>query len=120
MNKLEFFAQIISLFNKSFLNLAILNKTNPKSMPMENIHPAIRNTHAEQSYIKRVIQLILRKSTASNFNLNNVIIEEFFKQLLGKNMIEKIIDLLTKPKFLFYAIYLLLDKSRKKKDKSKN
>ena len=124
IDPLNLFAQTLNLVNKNFLNFAIdfsLNKSlNIDNFNVDQLHPAFRNVpFSEQAYLKRCVQLILRKSTASNSNLSHPLIEEIFMQLIGKNCLEKMTSLLEEPKFVYYIICLLLNSELAKKELSK-
>ena len=124
IDRLNLFAQMLNLVNKNFLNFAIdfsLNKSlSIDKFNVDQLHPALRNMPlSEQAYLKRCVQLILRKSMASNSNLSHPLIEEMFMQLIGKNCLEKVTSLFEEPKFLYYIICLMLNSELTKKELSK-
>jgi hypothetical protein len=111
-HKLTLFSNFIYLFNENFINMAINFKINNEKLPLDQLHPALRNSPtSEIIYNKKIVQIILRKS-APNFNINHPLIEELFMQIIGKNCIETLINLMTKPNFLYYAISLMISKRK--------
>ena len=109
IDKLEFCSQIAYLFNKKFYNIAI-EYIKSGYLSTENLHPAVRNgTISEIAYMRRFVTIVLRKS-ATNLNLDNLFVEDFLADLIGKNCIEKLINLISKPNFIYYSICLLCDK----------
>lgn len=124
IDKLEFSAQIILLFNKNFYNIAI-DYFQTNKISIEDLHPAVRNgVQSEINYMRRFVQIILRKTT-SNLNIDYQLVEDFIVELVGKNCVEKLVHLLANPKFIFYAISLLCNENetrsefKKRKEKVK-
>ena len=111
-NKLTLFSNFIYLFNENFINMAINHKINNEKLHLDQLHPALRNSPtSEIIYNKKIVQIILRKS-APNLHINHPLIEELFMQIIGKNCIELLINLMTKPNFLYYAISLMISKKK--------
>ena len=80
VDKLDFFTQIIQLYNKNFLNIAIDYKQS-NELPTDHLHPAIRNGQtSEIAYMRRFVQIVLRKS-AYNLNVENQFVEDFIAEL---------------------------------------
>lgn len=116
INKLNFFSSFVLIFNKNFFNIAVNHNLYKKEIQIENLHPAVRNgPSSEMAYIKKFVQIILRKS-ANNLHINQVFVEEFFVQIIGKNCVESLVNLLTKPNFLYFAICLLLSKTKTREE----
>ena len=113
MDKLNFFANLTVLFNKNFLNVGIgLSLEQITQIPAENLHTAAQNLPASEIlYFKRIIQIILRKSSP-NLKLNNPLIEELFLQMIGKNCLENLVEILIRPKFIYFSIALLAAKKK--------
>jgi len=115
IDKLEFFAQIILLFNKNFYNIAIdYNYSQTMPINYEDLHPAVRHgVQSEIVYMRRFVQIILRKRS-SNLNIDYQLVDDFVAELVGKNCVEKLVNLLSNPKFIFYSISLLIDENATK------
>jgi hypothetical protein len=110
VNKLNLLASGVFIMNKNFANMA-MGKGEGISL-MEQLHPAVRNTpSSEIAYIKRFVQIVLRKS-APNLNINQAFVEELFGQVIGKNCLEYLVNLLAKPNFIYFIIACLIDKDR--------
>lgn len=114
VDKMRLFACGMFIINKNFANLAMTHRLNNNNwdIPFEQLHPALRNSPtSEQVYIKRFLQLVLRKS-APNLHINQPFIEELFVQMIGKNCIQFIINQLAKPNYIFFLIAMLIDKEK--------
>ena len=113
VDRLKLFAKVTHLFSKNFLNIALALKSGQiKQIPLENLHPAARNAaSSEITYYKRIIQIILRKSSP-NLNLNNPLIEELFLQIIGRNCLENLVAILIRPKFIYFSMALIVDTPR--------
>lgn len=117
-DKLKLFGELITIFNKSHLNIAIEAALTKQPLVLDTMHPAVRAMPlTEIAYNRRFVQLIMRKST-SNFYLSHALIEEFFVSILGKNCLDKIIQMVKQPKFLYYMICLMCDKKRTRSELS--
>lgn len=115
---MKFFGELITIFNKSHLNMAIEAALTKEPLVLDTMHPAVRTMPlTEIAYNRRLVQLVMRKST-SNFYLSHALIEEFFVSLVGKNCLDKIIQMVKQPKFLYYMICLLCDKKRTRSELS--
>ena len=112
MNKLNFFARFFYIINKNFINLTF---TNTIEIPLEILHPALQNPPiSEISYLKRFVKVVL-KNSSTDASLSEPFIQEMLTQLIGKNLFEKLVDLLSQPAFIYYAIALVLNKEKTKK-----
>lgn len=117
-DKLKFFGELITIFNKSHLNIAIEAALTKQPLVLDTMHPAVRAMPlTEKAYNRRFVQLVMRKST-SNVYLSHALIEEFFVSIIGKNCLDKIIQMVKQPKFLYYMICLLCDKKRTRSELS--
>jgi hypothetical protein len=109
---LTLFSHFAHLFNENFIDIAFKHHLSPGDLPLDQLHPAIRSLpHSEVTYIKKIVQTILQKS-AKTLSLNHALIEETFMQIIGKNCLKKLVDLLVKPNLLYYVICMLIDKQK--------
>ncbi|CAF1003597.1 unnamed protein product [Brachionus calyciflorus] len=112
MNKMNVFSKIIFILNENFLNHALNYNLKNQKIIKKLLHPAVRNLpESEINYIKKIVQIIIRKSS-QNLEIKNEFFEEFFMQIIGKNCLENLVNHLVKPQFLYYALCLLLDKEK--------
>lgn len=116
-NKFEFFKKFAYIFDNNFLNIAIAyNSKQISQIPNEILHPAVRNSpHSETIYLKRFVQIILRKS-GSNLNLTHPLVEELFLQVIGKNCLENLVRVMIRPNFLYYIAALLINNEKTNKE----
>ena len=113
VNKLQFLSDIAFIFNKSFLSVFIEAK-GEAAIDLNLLHPAMRNGPASEIvYLKRFVQIVLRKSAHPKLHLkNNAFLDEFFMQIIGRNVLETSVDLLARPNFLFYALAYSVNKRK--------
>jgi hypothetical protein len=108
--KLQLFSGMIHLANNNFINASILNSTTQTPIPMTELHPAIQNSpHSETFYMKRFVQIILRACGSKNLNLNQFVVEEILVQVICKTSMERLIQLLIQPNFIYYCIAMIID-----------
>jgi hypothetical protein len=107
INKLSLCQEIAFTFNENFLNMASNNAANK-----DLLHSALQSSpKTEIEYMKNCVQFILKKFSYNARLLNDSFVSEFFLQIVGKNCLEKSINLLSQPNFIFYSIILLCGKS---------
>lgn len=63
------------------------------------------------AYFKRIVILGFRRSLP-NISINEQIIEELFAQIVGKNVFQYLIDLFSKPNFMWWCIGAIVDKEK--------
>ena len=81
-------------------------------IPLEILHPAVRNSPAsEMAYLKRVVLLGFRKSLP-HISINEPVLEELFCQIFGKNVLQLVVDILSKPNFLWWCIGAICDRDK--------
>jgi hypothetical protein len=116
-NKFEFFKKFAYIFDENFINIAIAYNTKQiDKIPNEILHPAIRNSpYSEILYLKRLVQMILRKS-GSSLNIAHPLVEELFMQVIGKNCLENLVRIMIRPNFLYYMIALLINSEKTNKE----
>jgi hypothetical protein len=115
LDKLSFFSTSVSLFNKNFLEVYMSSVNKPIDFNL--LHPAVRSVpNSEVAYLKRVVQIILRKS-AANLNLDsNLFVDEFFMQIIGKNVVENIVNLLARPNFIYFVLAFIVNKKKTREE----
>jgi hypothetical protein len=119
INKTVLCQDLMFTFNENFLNIS-RNHLNSK----DSLHQALQNLpKSEIDYMKDCIQLILQKSYFNSKTLSDAFINEFVLQVIGKNCLEKLINSVTQPSFIFYSIIILcgdtceLEKTTQKNEK---
>ncbi len=117
LRRIDFLSNFSHFLNRKFFNLYlnyVIKNQKSKSdlLDLNLLHPAVRNCpQSEIAYQKRFVQIMLRKSGA-NLNINSLFVEEFFMQIIGKNCAETIINLLSKPNFLYFTLAYLINKEK--------
>lgn len=63
------------------------------------------------AYLKRVVLLGFRKSLP-HISINEPVLEELFCQIFGKNVLQLVVDILSKPNFLWWCIGAICDRDK--------
>ena len=109
INKLTFFKYFAHIADKNFINFTERNLSSAE-IDVTMLHSALQNLpKSEIDHIKRYVELVLSKSAPASLHINELFIQEFFMQIIGKNCFKKLIDLISQPNFIYYAIILLCD-----------
>ena len=110
INKLTLFKYFAYIFDKNFINFTERNLTSNSDIDLTILHPALQSLpKSEIEHLKNYVELILSKSAPDTLYINDFFIQELFMQIIGKNCFQKLIDLVSQPNFLCYAIILLCD-----------
>lgn len=111
-NKIDLFSKLMLILNKNFINFPINCKLSMTDVPFQMLHPAVRNsTESEKIFIKKLVLIVLRKS-GNILDKNNQFLEELFMQLIGKNCIQNIVNLVAQPNFVLFALCCALNKEK--------